>query len=171
MAESIPRTISSFSVANVTSLPRRCLPWPGIPSRAIRNDRWLLMLNLIPDRWPVGVPEGATHPMGIHADTDGGPTKSFLVEHENDPAIRKYYDLSFGKRPAVELYDCQADPDNVNNLADDPKYAQTIKTLSAQLTEYLGKTADPRFTSQPVKFDEFPTKGNTSRRHLKEHGF
>ena len=131
----------------------------GYPSRAIRNDRWLLVLNLIPDRWPVGVPEGATHPMGVHADTDGGPTKSFLVEHKSDPAIRKYYDLSFAKRPAVELYDCQADPDNVNNLADDPKYAQTIKTLSEQLAEYLGKTGDPRFTSQPVKFDEFPYQG------------
>ena len=70
----------------------------GYPSRAIRNDRWLLVLNLIPDRWPVGVPEGATHPMRIHADTDGGPTKSFLVEHKSDPAIRKYYDLSFAKR-------------------------------------------------------------------------
>jgi hypothetical protein len=94
--------------------------------------------------------------MGVHADTDGGPTKSFLVEHKSDPAIRKYYDLSFAKRPAVELYDCQADPDNVNNLADDPKYAQTIKMLSEQLAEYLGKTDDPRFTSQPVRFDEFP---------------
>jgi len=97
--------------------------------------------------------------MGVHADTDGGPTKSFLVEHKSDPAIRNYYDLSFAKRPAVELYDCQADPDNVNNLADDPKYAQTIKTLSEQLAEYLGKTGDPRFTSQPVKFDEFPYQG------------
>jgi len=72
----------------------------GYPSRSIRNDRWLLVLNLLPDRWPVGVPEGATHPMGVHADTDGGPTKSFLIAHKSDPAIRKYYDLSFAKRPA-----------------------------------------------------------------------
>ncbi len=136
----------------------------GYPSRAIRNDRWLLILNLKPDRWPVGVPEGATHPMRVHADTDGGPTKLFLVEHKSDPAMRKYYDLSFAKRPAVELYDCQADPDNVNNLADDPQYAQTIKTLSGQLAEYLAKTGDPRFTSQPVEFDEFPYQAEYLKR-------
>ncbi len=152
-------------------VPAQKLPsTDGYPSRAIRNDRWLLILNLKPDRWPVGVPEGATHSMAVHADTDGGPSKSFLVEHKSDPAIRKYYDLSFAKRPAIELYDCQADPDNVNNLADDPQYAQTIKTLSEQLAEYLGKTGDPRFTSQPVEFDEFPYQGGGLERETWSSG-
>ncbi|MFW6171659.1 MAG: sulfatase [Planctomycetota bacterium] len=143
----------------------------GYPARAIRTDRWLLILNLKPERWPAGVPEGGTHPMGVHADCDGGPTKSFLIENKSDCEIQEYYQLCFAKRPAVELYDCQADPDQVNNLAGTPGHAEIIETLRQRLTDYLTATGDPRFTDKPVEFNEYPYKGGYLEKHLKQHGY
>lgn len=128
----------------------------GYPARAIRTDKWLLILNLQPDRWPAGVPEGATHKMGKHTDCDNGPTKSFIMQLKNDADKNKFYDFCFAKRGAVELYDCENDPDQTHNLADNPEYRKTITELRSQLVEYLKTTKDPRFTDKPIRFDEYP---------------
>lgn len=143
----------------------------GYPARALRTDRWLLILNLEPERWPAGVPTGATHPMNVHADCDGGPTKSFLVDHRNDTDVASYYRLCFAQRPAVELYDCQADPDQVNNLAADAKYRGVTEELRGQLTKYLVRTQDPRFTDLPVKFDQYPYQAGYLKKRLEKHGY
>ena len=71
---------------------------------------------------------------------------------KNDDAYR----LCFAKRPAVELYDCKKDPDQIVNLAKDPAHAATVEMLQNQLIEYLVKTQDPRFTDLPVRFEEYP---------------
>lgn len=143
----------------------------GYPSRAIRTDKWLLILNLEPDRWPAGAPEGSTHPMGSYADCDNGPTKSVIMKSKDDPKRARFYDVCFGKRPAIELYDCQKDPDQVNNLAGDPAYADTVKKLREKLAAYLKETGDPRFTGKPVKFDEYPYHTAYLKKHLEKHGY
>ena len=42
----------------------------------------------------------------------------------------------FGTKPMEELYDTTADPDNVNNLINDPKYAADIVRLSKSLDQW-----------------------------------
>ena len=42
----------------------------------------------------------------------------------------------FGTKPMVELYDTSVDPDNVNNLAADPSYADQITRLSTELDRW-----------------------------------
>ncbi len=42
----------------------------------------------------------------------------------------------FGTKPTHELYDTTVDPDNVNNLIDDPTYAQDIARLSKALDQW-----------------------------------
>ena len=143
----------------------------GYPSRAIRSDKWLLILNLEPDRWPAGVAEGSSHPMNSFADCDNSPTKTFIKGCKNDPKLGRFYDLCFAKRPAIELYDCRNDPDQVKNLAGDPKYAAIAKKLRKQLIAYLKKTDDPRFTAKPVKFDEYPYRSGYMKKHFEEHGY
>jgi arylsulfatase A-like enzyme len=143
----------------------------GYPARGLRTDRWLLILNLEHDRWPAGVPTGASHPIDVHADCDNGPTKSFIVAHKSEPKYAKYFELCFAKRPAVELYDCVADPDQVNNLATDPKHAQTVAQLRSQLAAYLKATADPRFTDGPVEFDDYPYRARYLEEYLKKRGY
>jgi arylsulfatase A-like enzyme len=127
----------------------------GYPARAIRTDRWMLKLNLAPDRWPAGAPSGATHLLRNFAECDDGPTKSALMGMKDEPKNSKYYQLSFAKRPAVELYDCKQDPDQINNLVDEPEHAGTVAKLRAQLLDYLRNTEDPRFTGKPVKFESY----------------
>ncbi|MCG8524929.1 MAG: hypothetical protein MI748_01000, partial [Opitutales bacterium] len=88
-----------------------------------------------------------------------GPAKAQIMSRKNDPANGNFYDLCFSKRPAIELYDCLKDPDQVNNLAGDPDYAEIVAALRGQLENYLTNTGDPRFTNSPVKFDEYTYHG------------
>lgn len=45
-------------------------------------------------------------------------------------------------KPKEELYDIEADPDEVKNLADNPKYQAKLKELRAALDGWIGKTKD-----------------------------
>ena len=134
----------------------------GYPSRAIRTVDWLLILNLEPERWPLGVPGGAALPsghtwdQGRFLDAGSGPTKEVLMESFNDHENRNLWNLAFGKRPAVELYHVAEDPFQLKNLTDDPAHVQRIEALQNQLVEYLKETGDPRFTDEAVIFDTVP---------------
>jgi len=72
---------------------------------------------------------------------------------------RRLYDLSFVKRPAIELYDLKSDPDQLNNVADKPQYADTIARLSRQLDAKLKESGDPRADGKGDVFDTFPYLG------------
>ncbi|QDU54632.1 sulfatase family protein [Aeoliella mucimassa] len=152
--------------------PAQAMPsLDGYPARAIRTDRWLLILNLVPDRWPAGVADGATHPMDEFADCDEGPTKRYLMKHLSDPEVAKFYRLCFARRPAVELYDCQADPDQIHNLAADAEHADVVLELRQKLVEYLRETNDPRFTGEHVEFDQYPYRAGYLQKYMQEHGY
>ena len=68
------------------------------------------------------------------------------------------YALSFAKRPAEELFDLSKDPEQLNNVADDPTFAEIKKRLSMHLTAELNATGDPRIIGG-VDFDAFPYLG------------
>jgi arylsulfatase A-like enzyme len=118
----------------------------GYPMRAIRTDEYLYIRNFLPDRWPVGTPdyENAYIENAWLADTDNGPTKTYIWEHREEPGGASFYDLSFARRPAEELYDLREDPGQLNNLAADPAYAAIKQELSQRLTAALEATGDPR---------------------------
>jgi arylsulfatase A-like enzyme len=140
----------------------------GYPSRAIRTDRYLYIMNLEPDRWPVGVPENATHPIGSFPDCDDGPTKRFILDHHDDPQFQRFYELCFARRPAEELYDVHADPAQLHNLAADPQHREARLRLREQLSGYLRDTGDPRFTDAPVLFDEYPYRDDRIHRRIRQ---
>ncbi len=48
----------------------------------------------------------------------------------------------FGTKPAEELYDTQADPDNIHNLAGDPAHRATLDAMRAQLSEWRSAIRD-----------------------------
>ncbi|MBK8979126.1 MAG: sulfatase [Planctomycetes bacterium] len=141
----------------------------GYPARAIRTDRWLLIVNEAPERWPAGVPQGATHPMNVHPDCDDGPTKRFVVDHRDDPAVARFYRLCFARRPRFELYDCEADPDQLVNLAAGPdadRARGVLDELQRRLTDYLQATGDPRQLGDPAPFDGFPYRAGYLQKRL-----
>ena len=99
------------------------------------------------------MPEGSTSRHGYFTDSDHGPTKSVIITMRNDAKNKKFYDLCFAKRGAVELYNCKKNPEQINNLASNPEHAETIKKLPTQLEDYFKKTEGPRFTDKLVKFE------------------
>jgi N-sulfoglucosamine sulfohydrolase len=139
----------------------------GYPVRAIRTHDYLYIRNFKAERWPSGTPNylEATIPYCWLGDCDNGPTKTYMVENrEKDQHHRELYDLSFGKRPSEELYDCRKDPEQMTNLADDPAYAEIKEQLSSQLMEQLLATKDPRVMGEGDAFDLVPYLG-TGPRH------
>lgn len=128
----------------------------GYPSRGLRTEKYLYIRNFAPERWPAGVPSGATHPKGSYTDCDNSPTKKYLIENQTNPKIKPYYNLSFAKRPAEELYDCSKDPDQINNIANNPKYTKVKNKLSKMLMKDLKNTADPRATGKGNILETYP---------------
>jgi arylsulfatase A-like enzyme len=128
----------------------------GYPSRGIRTAQHLYIRNFEPDRWPGGVPEGSTHPMNNFADCDNGPTKSFIIQHADDPDYRTYYDWCFGKRPTEELYDVIKDPFQLYNLAETGEYLDIKRSMAEKLEVRLRETNDPRIVGGGEKFDQYP---------------
>ena len=72
---------------------------------------YLYIENFAPDRWPGGNPETG------YLNTDGGPTKSLILNLRRTGKNTKYWQMCFGKGPAEELYYLETDPDCINNLA------------------------------------------------------
>jgi N-sulfoglucosamine sulfohydrolase len=139
----------------------------GYPSRAIRNHDFLYIRNYVTDRWPNGTPnwEKAAIPGAWYADTDNGPTKSYIIENKDkDDAHRQAYEWCFAKRPADELYDLREDPDQLNNVAGDEAYAEHLKALSDQLTAELIAAGDPRHVDgESFDFDAQPYGGGAPK--------
>ena len=120
----------------------------GYPVRAIRTREFLYVRNYEPDRWPVGNPETG------YRNCDDGPTKEFLLSH-----FDRYYRMSFGKRPAEELYLVGEDPDCVNNVATDLRYAQVKRQLRERMEELLRGEGDPRMLGRADFFDTIQYTG------------
>ncbi len=140
----------------------------GYPARAIRTDRWLLIENLEPERWPAGVAELATHPIDVHADCDNGPTKSLIVGGR-DGSFAEAYRLCFGRRGMIELYDCDADPDQVENLATNehlPRLRSVLDELDARLRTERVRTEDPRVSGNAGDFDSFPYRAGYLKKRI-----
>ena len=138
----------------------------GYPQRAIRTHEFLYIRNFRPDRWPAGTPnhQQAALPGAWFGDCDNSPTKTYMVENrDKDAAHRMLYDRAFGKRPAEELYDLAADPDQLNNVAGDAKFATVREQLATRLTERLRATADPRIVGGGEKFDQYPYLGGVPK--------
>jgi N-sulfoglucosamine sulfohydrolase len=139
----------------------------GYPTRAIRTSDFLYIRNYEPGRWSNGTPDwkNAAVPGAWFADTDNGPTKTYIIGHQSrDAAHRRAYELCFGKRPDEELYDLHKDPDQLINVAADKAYATTLTSLGEQLTAELAASGDPRHSvGKAFDFDAVPYLGGAPK--------
>ena len=120
----------------------------GYPVRAIRTGEFLYVRNYEPERWPAGNPETG------YRNCDDGPTKELLLSGFDD-----FYRMSFGKRPAEELYLVGKDPDCIHNLAARPEYAQDKRRLRERMEEMLRGEGDPRMLGRADFFDTIQYTG------------
>jgi arylsulfatase A-like enzyme/phosphodiesterase/alkaline phosphatase D-like protein len=130
----------------------------GYPARGIRTDRWSFLRNYEPDRWPAGDPPFYMD-CDPHSNRGEGLTKGAILALEDSDDGRRFYDWSFGKRPAQELYDMERDPDQLVNLAANPDHAAQKARLIALLDADLLATGDPRATGEAHAFHAFPYFG------------
>ncbi len=138
--------------------------WGGYPMRAIRNHGFLYIKNFRPDRWPSGTPnyEKATLYPSYYGDVDAGPTRTYMVSNQDKDAYhRKLFSLAFEKRPEVELYDLNQDPDQLNNLANDPAYTETKASLGQRLMDELIQSKDHRAIGGEEIYESYPYTGGT----------
>ncbi len=97
------------------------------PQRAIRTERWKHIRRFGDRETPV------------LANCDDSPSKDLLIR--NGWAQRKV--------PFVQLYDLLFDPNEANDLAADPAYADVLAGLSARLDEWMVATDDPLLHGDP----------------------
>ncbi|MDR2705859.1 MAG: sulfatase [Planctomycetaceae bacterium] len=121
----------------------------GYPIRAIVKDEFLYLHNFEPERWPGGNPETG------YMDADGGPSKTEVLNEKRTNKEKKYWELSFAKRPQEELYDLRNDPDCLHNLSTDLKYQERIKNLKEELFTQLKNQEDPRIFGNGKIFDNY----------------
>ncbi|HYW79959.1 MAG TPA: hypothetical protein VE890_10310, partial [Thermoguttaceae bacterium] len=80
--------------------------------------------------------------------------KAEVITRRDEPAIGPFFDLACAKRPAEELYDLSKDPQQIDNVAGRPEYAEVQKQLRAQLDHWMIETDDPRANGETDFFDK-----------------
>ncbi|MFE6759977.1 sulfatase-like hydrolase/transferase [Streptomyces sp. NPDC057684] len=103
--------------------------------RTVRDERYRYLRNYAPHR-PWG-----QH--GAYAWLARG-YQSWQQAHL-DGILDPVQDRFWGTKPAEELYDLHADPDEINNLAGDRAHAHTLDRLSRALDEHLVAVHDNGF--------------------------
>lgn len=121
----------------------------GYPIRGIIKDGHLLLHNFETNRWPAGNPETG------YLNTDGGATKTEILNLRRSGEETRYWELSFGKRVQEELYNIVDDPDCLNNLATASSHIEMKNRLKKQLFAELKAQGDPRLNGNPNVFDNY----------------
>ncbi|MBL8989757.1 MAG: sulfatase [Gemmatimonadetes bacterium] len=106
-------------------------PGSVFPSRAIRNQRYKLIVNLL---------SGRAEPTR-RIDGDRAYRESRAARYRGTP-VRHAFDV-FADPPAVELYDLERDPAEFFNLAGRPDYRAVQDELTRALTTWRVETEDP----------------------------
>lgn len=107
---------------------------PAYPIRDIRDTRYKLLLNLMPDK-------------NYHIKYMMNPANKdsywngWLKLAETSADAKKLTDRIV-KRPAVEFYDLKKDPYELNNLANDPSYKKQIDKYTMKLKEWMEQQGD-----------------------------
>ena len=98
--------------------------------RTVRGLRYRLIWNLHHETKFTNACTESEYFQSMVAAADAGDAKARQL-------VDKYH-----FRPEFELYDCDADPLEMQNLADDPQYAKVVKRLKTGLDEWMASQGD-----------------------------
>jgi arylsulfatase A-like enzyme len=79
----------------------------------------------------------------LQGGEDGAHSKATMCRTQNYKYVRRLYELD-------ELYDLQADPTELHNVINDPRYAEALSILKDRMLEWYQETSDivPRKTDK-----------------------
>lgn len=101
--------------------------------RSVRDGRYRYVRNFMPE---------LPYAQRIAYMEQGGTMKAWRAEF----AAGKLNGIQAGffaaSKPKEELYDCEADPFSTENLVDDPKHAEKLAELRAEMDRWLKETND-----------------------------
>lgn len=163
----VPTTVQGKSFASVLKKPKAKIRdaiyaeknWHDYEDRvrAVRTERFKYIRNDYPDL--AGTPS---------ADAGRSPTMDAIRRLHKEGTLTPLQSRIFqAPRPAEELYDVIADPLEINNLANNSRYAKTLATLRAKLKRWGEETQDvlparrtpdefDRVTGQPLPGRKLP---------------
>ncbi len=121
----------------------------GYPIRGIVKGNFLYVKNYENSRWPAGNPETG------YLNTDGGATKTSILEMRRRGENKEFWRLNFGKRMEEELYDISKDLNCIHNLAMNPDFVHVANNLRKQMENELKKQGDPRMFGKGYIFDQY----------------
>ncbi|MBL8227560.1 MAG: sulfatase [Bryobacterales bacterium] len=102
--------------------------------RAVRDGRYKLIRNFLPDR---------PYTQFNEYITNSYPTQKVIKElHASSKLNAVQAQWMAERRPDFELYDLEADPHEVNNLASKPEHKKTLDRLSKALNQWIEQTND-----------------------------
>ena len=138
--------------------------WNIYPSRSVRTERWKYIWNLHPEfafTTHIDLP-GNLGQRGYFASWEAAAKTNAQAAN----IVKRYHE-----RPAEELYDLQADPDEQHNLAGDPRHASQLKELRTELEAWMREQGDqqkvfgePRLLSDPTSFGPNAEGGDAPRK-------
>lgn len=108
------------------------------PQRCVRDGRHKYLLNLNPGR---AFTSHFTEVEGLE-ESHGDIWKTWVEKAKTDAGAAALVEKAT-RRPKEELYDLEADPFELNNLADLPEHQKRLETMRADLQAWMDETADP----------------------------
>ncbi|MBN1492174.1 MAG: sulfatase [Phycisphaerae bacterium] len=175
----LPTILEATATPNIDNLPGRslaplCKPGPVewreylcteyhahvasvyYPQRTVRDGRYKLIVSLLPDR------ADRTHDVYLSPDIWWTTLIAADVAKASEPIQRAF---ALWARPGAErLFDLQDDPDELNNLAGRPEYADVQQRLRDHLRQWQQQTRDPlldadRLARLTAEMDAFRDSG------------
>lgn len=109
-------------------------------SRSVRDKKYRYTRNYLPHK-----------PYGQHLDYlwKAPSIKSWEAEYKAG-RLNEVQSRFWRPKPAEELYDVDADPDNIHNLATDPKYAKELARLRKSNDQWLRESKDVGFIPEAM---------------------
>jgi N-sulfoglucosamine sulfohydrolase len=100
--------------------------------RVIRTRQYKYLLNLAHQL-----------PYPFASDLYASPTWQAAVRNGDEALYGKRRIGNYIQRPRHELYNMEADSDEINNLAENPEFARTLEGLQDRLKAFQEETGDP----------------------------
>jgi len=107
---------------------------PAYPMRSIRDSRYKLIVNLLPD-------SNYYNKFMMNPKNKKSVYTSWLNKAGRDQHAQ-FLTQRIAKHPAVEFYDLLNDPDELTNLADDVDQQERIKVMRSNLAQWMKVQGD-----------------------------
>ena len=104
------------------------------PQRAVRNSRYKLIWNLLPNERNPGY--------DFTVEKFIGEEEMAEALRQASEEVRRAYEL-MASPPEFELYDLEQDPFEFRNLAAEPGHEESLRELRGKLLQWRQETADP----------------------------